>query len=85
MTLPRLKSLLADCAAGRGRRRVVLSFIRSELFSDPDPRLVFLVRLLDEVRALATCNAAQDRIDDARDGVGDDLPHHDAVPLPSPP
>jgi len=52
LALPRLKTLLADCAQGRGRRRVILSFIRSEMFVEPDPRLVFLVRLLDEVPQL---------------------------------
>jgi methyltransferase (TIGR00027 family) len=52
LSLPRLAALLADCTAGRGRRRVLLSYIRSEMFDQPDPRLVFLVRLLDEVPQL---------------------------------
>jgi methyltransferase (TIGR00027 family) len=52
LTLPRVKALLGDCAQGRGRRRVVMSFIRSDVYAEPDPRLVFLVRLLDEVPQL---------------------------------
>jgi methyltransferase (TIGR00027 family) len=52
LPLPSVKTLLADCARGRGRRRVILSYIRSEMFHEPDPRLVFLVKLLEEVPKL---------------------------------
>ncbi len=47
-----LKALLADCSRGRGRRRVVMSFIHSEMYAQADPRLVFLLQLIEEVPRL---------------------------------
>lgn len=49
---PRLRALLSDVAVGRGRRRAVMSFIRSEVYAEADRSLVTLMRLLGEIPRL---------------------------------
>jgi methyltransferase (TIGR00027 family) len=44
----RFVALLGECARGRGRRRVVLSFLRGEHAPEAEPRLQSLLKLLDE-------------------------------------
>jgi methyltransferase (TIGR00027 family) len=52
LSLPRFDALMAACARGHGRSRVVLSFIRSDMVSRATPAFARLVRLVREVPRL---------------------------------
>jgi methyltransferase (TIGR00027 family) len=49
---PRVERLFAEIAGARARRRLVLSYVRSDVYRNAPRPLVWLVRLLDEIPRL---------------------------------